>query len=206
MADYPRVDAIVLAAGESRRMGTPKALLDLGGETFLERILHALRRAPLNSITVVLGAEADRIARQCRLEAPRLRCVTNKLYRRGQLSSLQVALGRLDPTEVDGFLMTLVDHPLVTSCTIRALIRQLGKKPGSIIVPVYRQRRGHPVLFASCYRSELLATPVEEGARAVVHRHRDRVVEWHSKDPGVVQDIDTPELYREALASLKHKI
>ncbi|MGI8784510.1 MAG: nucleotidyltransferase family protein [Acidobacteriota bacterium] len=195
VAHLPRVDAILLAAGESRRMGFPKALLDLAGKTFLEHILATFRRVPFRSVTIVLGAEADRIRQSCRI-TPEVACVVNEEYKLGQLSSLQAGLRRCDSRAVDGFLVALVDHPLVTSCSMRALMRVLGRNPESIVVPVFEGRRGHPVLFAASYYDDLLEAPLEDGARSVVHRHAEKVVQWPVRDPGVLRDIDTPELYR----------
>jgi molybdenum cofactor cytidylyltransferase len=133
---------LILSAGESRRMGSPKALLLYQGETFLDGLIARFSEvcAP---VIVVLGHDEAAIRARLRL-AERAVFVTNPEYRNGQLSSMQCGL-RAVPEGVEGILFTLVDHPCVRSETLRALLAP----PAALIVkPRYEGRSGHPVFFS----------------------------------------------------------
>jgi CTP:molybdopterin cytidylyltransferase MocA len=194
-----RVAAIVLAAGESRRMGFPKALLPIAGHTFVEHIVRALAAAGVDAVYVVLGAHADRI--QAAVDLAPARVVLNPDWPRGQLSSLQAGLRALPPGAHDAVLMALVDHPLIEPRVVRAVIDAHARTGRPIVVPVHNGRRGHPVLFAARLIPELLAAPLDAGARAVIRAHAAEVLELPTDAPGVLADIDTPQLYAEWLGT-----
>ncbi len=188
-------------------MGSPKALLEFRGETFLSRLvrLMAARCAP---VIVVLGA----VAEQIRGSAPSA-CVTvwNPDYRTGQTGSLQCGLRAL-PGGVDGVLFTLVDHPAVAPQTIDALL--WGSAPGLpeepeasgpgqarrptplLRVPRYQSRRGHPIWFSAALIPEFLALPPTGAARDVVRAHAAETEFLELDDPGILADIDDPAAYR----------
>lgn len=187
------ISGILLAAGESRRMGSPKALLRYQGRTFIERSCDALLTAGVDEVIVVLGARAEELRRALPTH-PALRAVVNPRYFQGQLSSLTVGIGALSP-QSEAAVVNLVDHPLVTAGTIRALIEAFRAAPMPILIASYRGRRGHPVLFASRVYGELLAAPLDQGAKAVVRKAPHRVREVPLDDPGILADIDTPEDY-----------
>jgi molybdenum cofactor cytidylyltransferase len=184
---------LILAAGESRRMGSPKALLRYRGRTFLDTLisLFAVRCSP---VVVVLGANAEEIRRGVAGDAtPHAVFVINADYRTGQTSSMQCGL-RAVPTHAEGVLFTLADHPAVSASTIDALIAE----PRPLIrVPRYEGRRGHPVWFSRELIAEFLALPVTGAARDVVYSHRAETEYLDLNDPGVVADIDDPAAYRE---------
>jgi molybdenum cofactor cytidylyltransferase len=184
---------VILAAGESRRMGRDKALLPLGGRTFLEHLAHVFdgEVAPL---LVVLGHHADEIERRVRLPAA-ARILRNPEYRLGQLSSLHVALRALDPRQVDGAIICLVDHPGISKQVLRALRDAFEKSQGLIVIPTWQGRRGHPVLFSTRLFAELLAAPLDEGARAVVRRHAGEIETVAVEEEGILWDVDRPEDY-----------
>lgn len=188
------IAAAVLAAGESSRMGSPKPLLEIDGETFIARVLSTLRSARIGTIKVVLGHDAGRIMREARLSSDEV--VFNPDYRRGQLSSLIAAIEALQGAAVDGLLVCLVDHPLISQRTVDSLIESFYSSGKLIIIPTYRGRRGHPVLFSSELFPELRFAPLSEGARYVVRKNRDHVLELEVDDQGILVDIDTPEDYR----------
>ena len=121
------ISAILLAAGESRRMGSPKALLHYQGQTFIERICTAFLTAGVDELIVVLGARAEEIGRALPTH-PALRSVVNSRYSQGQLSSLMVGIGALSP-ESEAAIVNLVDHPLVLSETIKAVIDSFRAAP-----------------------------------------------------------------------------
>jgi molybdenum cofactor cytidylyltransferase len=188
--------AVVLAAGESSRMGRPKALLPIAGQTFIERIVAALGRAGLEKIIVVLGHDAEAM-RQKIAHLP-VTILVNADYKKGQLSSLQTAVRHLlrDQT-CSGMLVHLVDHPYIDAGLVKLLIRRFAESGRPIAVPRFHGKRGHPVIFARSLFDELLNAPEDQGAKAVVGAHRDETLEIDSEDEGITLDIDTPELYRQ---------
>ena len=190
-----RVAAIVLAAGESRRMGFPKALLPIEGHTFVEHILAAFAASRVADAFVVLGAHRERILAEVQLGAARV--VVNDQWEQGQLSSLVAGLRALPADAYDALMMALVDHPLVDPAVVDTMIGAFESTAAPIVVPVHESRRGHPVLFAARLVPELLAAPVDQGARAVVRAHAAEVLEVPSPAPGILADIDTPQLYAE---------
>ncbi len=187
------INAIVLAAGESRRMGKPKPLLRCGGTTFLERIVSVLRASDADRITVVLGAQAADIRATTDLSA--VEVVMNEDYQRGQLSSLIAGL-RSVPAEADAILLCLVDNPFLTAETVNRVIGAFRETQSPIVIPVFDKRRGHPALFSRTVFPDLLDAPPEEGARHVVHANADKVLEIDVPDSTIPVRIDTPEDYR----------
>ncbi|MFQ5670541.1 MAG: NTP transferase domain-containing protein [Acidobacteriota bacterium] len=181
---------VVLAAGFSRRMGVPKALLRIGHETFLGHWLAGLESAGVGQVRVILGRDAAAI--RSRHPLPEDQVVVNPAPERGMLSSLLAGLDRLSPA-LPGVLLCPVDHPCVSPGEIRALLARLS--PGRVVVPVHDGRRGHPVLFARELFHELRAAPPGVGARWVVRADPGRVVEVPC-GPGVLVNIDTPADYR----------
>lgn len=193
---------LILAAGESRRMGSPKALLDYRGATFLDTLigLFAERCSP---VIVTLGAAAEEIRARAAHSA---KFVLNPDYARGQITSMQCGL-RAVPPEADGVLFTLVDHPAVSRNTIDALLAP-GVSPGVSMcpallrVPRYRGRRGHPVWFSRELMPEFLALPASGAARDVVRLHAGRTAFLDLDDPGIVADIDDPAAYRSLIGAI----
>jgi len=188
--------AVVLSAGESSRMGRPKALLPIDGQTFIERIVGALKKSSVAKVMVVLGHNADEMTP--RLEHLPIEILVNPDYKLGQLSSLQVAVRRLErEPDCDAMLVHLVDHPYVNTKLVQTMIKRYEDTGKLIVVPRYNRKRGHPVIFSRKLFAELLAAPVDQGAKAVVNAHRDDTLEIDTEDEGVTVDIDTPELYRQ---------
>jgi len=172
-------------------MGFPKALLEYRGETFLDRLigLFAERVSP---VIVVLGAYADEVRAGTTRPAA---FVVNAEYQRGQTSSMQCGLRPL-PSQADGVLFTLVDHPAVKAETVDAVLGQTGGLPQKVRVPRYQGRRGHPVWFSSAVIPEFLALPAAGAARDVVHSHAAETEFLDLDDPGILADIDDLEAYR----------
>jgi CTP:molybdopterin cytidylyltransferase MocA len=188
-----RVAGIILAAGASQRMGTPKALLDYRGETFAARLVRVLGGV-CGPVWVVLGHHAEQI----RPHVPGgARVAINPDPDRGQLSSLQTALAQL-PRESEGFAFIPVDCPAVAESTVAALARAFARRtPGTLLViPRMDGQRGHPVFAARAIAEELLALAPSATARDVVHRHVSRTEYVEVDDAGIFADIDTPEAYR----------
>jgi molybdenum cofactor cytidylyltransferase len=188
------VVAVVLSAGESSRMGRPKALLPVGETFFLERIVTALRAAKVEKILVVLGHNAAALGEKIK-QLP-VEVLVNPNYSLGQLSSLHVALRALENTAVDGIVLHLVDHPFIDPNLVNRMIDAFYVSKKLIVVPVCRGRRGHPVIFARELFTELLAAPLDHGAKTVVRAHAPETLEVVTDDEGITCDIDTPEDYR----------
>jgi len=188
--------AVILSGGESSRMGRPKALLPIDGVRFVEKIVSTLKSTDVGNIIVVLGHNAEEIQRKIR-DLP-VTILINHDYKQGQLSSLQVAIRHLESSggPVDGILVHLVDHPYIDANLVNLMIDRFHETKKLIVVPRFQDRRGHPVIFARALFSELLAAGTDQGAKPVVHAHRDDTLEIDTDDKGVLIDIDTPEEYR----------
>ncbi len=191
--------AVILAAGESRRMGTPKALLPYRGSTFLEHLLEVTRHPRIRLTRVVLGANAEEIREKAELDPATV--VVNADWAQGQLSSIQAALRSLPRGLTEGVLLCLVDQPLVTPKLVAALIEAFDSTRRPIVIPTYKGKRGHPVLFASTLYDDLLAASPEVGARAVVWAHAAEVLEAPTDEEGAVLNLNDPETLRRALGN-----
>jgi molybdenum cofactor cytidylyltransferase len=200
------IPAIVLAAGASTRMGRPKALLPLGGETFLSRIVKTLRDAEVDDLLVVVGHEGAMITASLAPLAFPVRVVENPDYSRGQLSSLQAGLRAADRPGVRGVLVTLVDLPLISSSTVRAVLDAYRRHPTAAIVrPVDGNRHGHPVVFDRQLFIELRAGDPAIGAKPIVQAHREAIVGVPVTDEGAFVDIDTPDEYERLIGRFPRK-
>jgi len=188
--------AVVLSAGESSRMGQPKALLPIAGQTFIERIVDALKQGGVERVVVVLGFNAEALRRQ--IGHLPVEIIVNPDFQLGQLSSLQVAVRHLQAAQdCDGLMVHLVDHPYIHPKLVRLMLQRFDGSKFSIVVPRYQGKRGHPVIFSRTLFDELLRAPLDQGAKAVVNAHRKDTLEIDTEDVGITLDIDTPELYRQ---------
>jgi molybdenum cofactor cytidylyltransferase len=188
--------AVVLSAGESSRMGRPKALLPIDGETFIERIVAALKQTRVGKIIVILGHNASEL--QPKISHLPVEILINTDYKLGQLSSLQLAVRHLQlDHDCDGMLVHLVDHPYLTPALVQEMIRRFYETKKRIIVPKFHGKRGHPVIFSRELFAELLSAPADQGAKAVVNAHRADTLEIETEEAGIALDIDTPELYQQ---------
>jgi molybdenum cofactor cytidylyltransferase len=187
------IAGIILAAGESSRMGRDKALLPYHGKTFLEHILSTLREAGVRRSVVVLGHHADEIQRALGLRE--VEVAVNRDYQRGQTSSLQAGLEALGQENIEGALLCLVDHPAVSAETFRALATAFAASRAPAVIPTYEGRRGHPVLISRELFGELARLDPGQGANGVIRKYRERTQLIEVKDPGVVADVDEPETF-----------
>ena len=187
---------VVLTAGRSSRMGAPKALLTLGGVTFVRRIVDAMVEGGCWPVVVVASAGADEEAgRRILAEADAAGAMTviNPDPDSQQIDSLRVALQSLPPG-IEGIVTAPVDSPGATPEVIAALLASV-RAGATITMPSFQGRRGHPVAFGAVVLPELLAGDLPEGARTVIRRRESAVVELPVDDPGVLLDVDTPQDY-----------
>lgn len=188
------IAGLVLAAGESSRMGQDKALLTYRGRTFLETVLATLREADLSPIAVVLGHHAEEIQQAVKLKD--VEVVINPDYRRGQTSSLQAGLRAVENPDLEAVVLCLVDHPAVSPATIHELMRELHSSRAPVVIPTHDGRRGHPVILGRALFNELLGLDPSVGANSFIRKYRDETRLVIVPDPGILFDVDDRDSYR----------
>jgi molybdenum cofactor cytidylyltransferase len=189
--------AAILAAGESRRMGAPKALLPYHGVTFVEHLMSAARHPRVGIVRVILGAGAEDICAKLHLDSDSV--VVNPDWPKGQLSSIQAAVRSLAGYSTEGLLLCPVDHPLISKTLVAQLIEEFDAGGNAIVLPTFHGRRGHPIIFRSSVYEEILAASPEVGARQVVWAHRDDIAEVPTEEEGVVLNLNDPETLKKAI-------
>jgi molybdenum cofactor cytidylyltransferase len=197
VADRKPLAAVILAAGESRRMGAPKALVPYRGSTFVEHLLEVTRHTRVGLTRIVVGAHADAIREKLSSHAAAI--VVNQDWAKGQLSSIQTAIRSLPEEGSCGMILCPVDHPIVSAALVARLIAEFDSSGKAIILPTYRERRGHPLIFRASLYPELLAASPEVGAREVVWAHADEISEVSTEEEGVILNINDPATLERAL-------
>lgn len=196
--------AVILAAGESTRMGSPKALLKIKGKTFLEHIIQTIHDASIVQKIVILGHEPETILQSIDSEKIQsyfqVKFLINENYKKGQLSSIQTAIKSL-PESAEAIMVFPVDRPLISSQLINQLVTTFNESRAPVVLPIHNGQRGHPVIFSAKVFNELLRAPNDVGARAVVWAHHNEVVEVITDENGVLLNIDTQEIYDEFISS-----
>ncbi len=182
------VAGIILAGGQSKRLGGVKPLLVHENATLLERVVQNYRAASLEPIIVVLGFEARRVIQRIPLGG--LKVVINPQPSLGMSSSIQRGLAHISP-RCNGVMIALGDMPLVTTETVNLLVEEFGKGKKGIVVPVYDKKQGHPVIFDVKYLPELAELRGDTGAKALLEAHPKDIREVKVASDEVLIDVDT---------------
>jgi molybdenum cofactor cytidylyltransferase len=189
------ITAIILAAGMSSRLGTPKQLLNYQGRPLIRHVAETFIRSQVKRVIVVVGAHAETICEA--LDGLPVKIVFNQDFADGQSTSVNKGLGAInDKTLPQGVLFALGDQPLLKAETINLLITAFMKN-GGIVVPFHHQKRGNPVIFHQKFLPEFKALSGDVGAREIIRRHNDEVHRVDVGDQGVLLDIDTWEDYEQ---------
>jgi molybdenum cofactor cytidylyltransferase len=191
--------SIVLAAGESRRMGVPKMLLPFGGATVIRRVVDELFRSMIDRTLVVVGHESATITEALRRSSATI--VENPDYPSGMLSSVRCGIRALPP-ECEVVLVVPGDQASIRSELVDELLAAFAEQDKGIAVPVYQGKRGHPLTLSMRYRDEILTHFDDVGLRGILRAHPDDVLEVETNSPAALSDIDSPEDYRRELAAL----
>jgi molybdenum cofactor cytidylyltransferase len=194
--DRAMISAIVLAAGESKRMGQTKQLLAWEGQTILQRVLENLGNSQVDEVILVLGHEADRILGT--VDTQKVKVVINKNYKRGMITSIRQGLINLSDN-VEAFFIVLADQPGVGSEVFDRLISEFKRvtPQKNIVLPTYRSRRGHPALFGAKYQKEAFRIEGDVGYRQILQEHPEDILAVEMDTDSILQDIDTPKDYRD---------
>ncbi len=191
-AQTRRVVGVVLAAGESRRMGRLKALLPFGPHTVIEQVLQPLLQAGLAAVTVVLGHRADEIAAV--LQHTPVHLLHNPQYHHGMTTSVQVAMREITPVP-DAYLLALVDQPQLHLGLMQQLLALGAQTRKGLVIPTYNGKRGHPILLAATYREAVLALGPDQGLNMVTRGHPDDTLEVPVATDDILRDMDYPDEY-----------
>lgn len=186
------ISVIILAAGQSKRMGQPKMLLPWGEMTVLEKVIFTFKTAGVDDILVITGGDRQKVEA---LVGNSARCAFNPDYAAGEmLSSVQVGLVELEP-EVEAVLIGLGDQPQVQSRSVRFVLNEYRKSKASIVVPSFQLRRGHPWLVTSKHWEEILTIRAPLSLRDFLNRHTDKIHYVLLDNDSILLDLDTPEDY-----------
>ena len=191
-----RVSAILLAAGSSKRMGQPKQLLTLGNKTVIRHCLDNLAAAGIKDIVVVLSQRGSEILNSMK-DLP-VKIVFNENPESEMAESVRIGIRALSDSST-GVLVHLSDHPLVSVGTLKRLSQSHFETSDKIIIPLYKEKRGHPSLFPKPVISEIF---VGLNLRDIINRDSGRIKLLDVDDEGVILDMDTKEDYDEILKKM----
>ncbi len=192
--------AIVLAAGESRRMGSPKMLLPYNDVTVIEQVIRNLMDADIDRVVVVLGANREAIMTVTR-QYDVFHCY-NEEYRKGMLSSVKCGFYSL-PQGCTGALIMPGDQPMTGPGEINRVIRAFLESDRGLVMAAHNGKRGHPLIVDMKYADEVLSLPEGEGLRLLAQSHPDDVLESDTDDSSVLRDIDTQEDYMNEISKTR---
>lgn len=192
--------AMILAAGESRRMGEPKLLLPFGEKTIIEAVIDNVVRSKVKNILVVLGADREKIKEK--IQNYPIKICVNSHFQEGMLSSVQRGFQTL-PENTQAVLIILGDQPSIASSVIDKVIDAYRRTGRGIVLPVYKNDRGHPVLIDMKYQDEVQNLSLEIGLRGTVYNHPGDILEVEVEASTILRDIDDMDDYRRELEERK---
>ena len=184
---------IILAAGESKRMGKVKLTLPLGNKKLIEWVLRAVKLTPLDKYFLVVRPEDKEIIKTGEKWGAEI--VFNPECKSGMSSSIQKALSLIPSEGVEGFFLILGDQPLITSRIMNKLTKSFSPGKGEIVVPYFKNKRGNPVLFDICWKDELMAVTGDVGGRVLIKAHPEKIKRVNISDETILFDIDREEDY-----------
>jgi molybdenum cofactor cytidylyltransferase len=189
------ITAIILAAGQSRRMGQPKMLLPWGHTSVMGQVIETMKRAGVENILVITGGAREEVEKIVARYAVGSR--QNADYSKGEmLSSLQTGLAALrDNASVAAALICLGDQPQVQEGSVRAVAEAFEAGKTNLVVPSYQMRRGHPWLVARPLWEEILAMSPTESPREFLNRHAGEIEYVNVDNPSILADLDTLDDY-----------
>jgi len=191
-ANSPLISVIVLAAGESKRMGEPKQLLPLGDSTIIEKTVDNYLGCKAAEVILVVGHRSDALISA--VSHKPVKTVLNPDFALGMSTSIIAGINQADAA-LQGIMIALADQPFIDSRTIDHLIQAFNSQKKGIVIPGYKGKRGHPVIFSSKYRGALMDLKGDIGGREIINSHPDDVAVIEVECYGVVADIDTKESY-----------
>jgi len=197
-----KISAILLGAGESKRMKLNKLSLPWGSETVFEHCFNTLLRSRVNEVIVVLNPENEGMKRlfegKSASATKTVRVTFNPFYKRGMSTSIRKGLRIMD-SRSEGILISLGDQPFLKTRTINLLLRAFREGKGEIVVPSFRGTKGHPVIFHRKYEKELLKLRGDSGGKPLLMKYLEQTKNIPVRSDGVIKDIDTKEEYQRAL-------
>jgi xanthine/CO dehydrogenase XdhC/CoxF family maturation factor/CTP:molybdopterin cytidylyltransferase MocA len=192
----PLISAVILAAGESKRMGKPKLLLPYGDKTIIETVIQNAINSEIKNIIVVLGAEKDKIRNQ--ISNYPVIITENPDYLNGMLSSVQCGLRTL-PGDTDSVILLLGDQPMISGLVIDQLADTYRHTDKGILIAYHKGKRGHPILFKIKYKKEIEELSVENSLHDFTRKFASDILEVETETPDILRDIDTPEDYNKEI-------
>ena len=188
--------ALVLAAGESKRMGESKQLLPFEKTTILETVIDHIAQSTVDETLIVLGANRGKI--EDVTKDLHVKSVYNPDFKEGMLSSVQKGFDAL-PEEAEAVLVFLGDQPRISSSVIDQIIIAYRSSEKSIVLPAFDNKRGHPVLISTKYREEIALLNPQIGLRELIHNHPEDILEVEIDSSAILEDIDTPDDYKDLI-------
>jgi molybdenum cofactor cytidylyltransferase len=193
------ITAIIVAAGQSRRMGSPKMLLPWGNVTVIEHIIAVFSKAGVEDILVITGGaheQVEAVVTKCKIEYP-VRSVYNQKHMEGDmLSSIQCGLEQLTDKNISAVMIGLGDQPQVQEGSVRLLREAFLQAKSPLVVPSFQMRRGHPWLMARSLWKEILEMSSSQTPRDFLNSHSLDIQYVNVDTPSILADLDTPEEYR----------
>jgi molybdenum cofactor cytidylyltransferase len=196
------ISAILLGAGESKRMKMNKLSLPWGRETVFEHCFNTLLRSKVREIIVVLNKQNEEMKdwfdKRSASTTKKVKVTVNPRYRRGMSTSIHKGLEVMDPRS-EGILISLGDQPLLRTRTINVILRAFQQRREGIVVPSFKGMKGHPVIFHRMFRKELLRLRGDTGGKPILLRYSKQIKTIPVRSEGIIKDIDTREAYQQAL-------